>query len=141
MQRDSITAYTQRRLSHWGDEYALHRDMEWLGYASKNILAVLMEHKGMPGRAQGFKPIETDLLAHEVELVVTDLSKVNRSASNVLRAYYCGRGRRTIERFETANLLITAMGDRLISLRQYQLLRLAGESFVQSELFGNERAA
>lgn len=140
-QTDLLSAYSKRRLDHWGDEFALHRDLEWLGFASKNILSVLMEHHGMPGRAQGYKPIGTDLLALEVEYIVSDLSKVNRPCANTLRAYYCGRGRRTVERFETANLLITSMGDPMVSLRQYHLLRLAGESFVQDKLVGKSRAA
>lgn len=140
-QVDTLNAYTRRRLEQWGEEFTLHRDLEWLGFASKNILQVLMEHKGMPGRAQGYKPIETDMLAQEVEDLVSELSTLNRPASNVLRAYYGGRGRRTVERFETANLLITHMGDRMISMRQYQFLRLAGENFVHDKLIGKARAA
>ena len=138
---DTLLAYTRRRLEHWGEEFALHRDMEYLGYASKNILKVLMEHRGMPGRALGYKPIETDALAQQVEDLVTYLARINRPAANVLRAYYCGRGRRTVERYETANMLICCMGDRAISVRQYHYLRQDGETFIHGELVGNARAA
>lgn len=136
-----LNAYVRRRLEHWGDEYALHRDVEYLGYASKNILAVLMAHKGMPGRVQGVKPVDSDLLAQQVEDVIARLSMVNRPCANVMRAYYCGRGRRGVERFETALMLVTAMGDPAISLRQYHFLRRAGDDFVGEQLTGLVRAA
>lgn len=141
MRLDTMSEYVRRRLGHWGDEFALHRDVEWLGYATKNILKVLMEHRGMPGRAQGFKPVEADALAQEIEDIVSALAKENRQAANVLRAYYCGRGRAGVERYETANMLITGMGDRAVSLRQYHLLRRVGENFVLERVVGSARAA
>lgn len=138
---DTFGAYVRRRLEHWGDEFSLHRDVEYLGYASKNILAVLMAHKGMPGRAQGFKPVECDLLAQQVEDLIADLGRGNRTCANVMRAYYCGRGRRGVERFETALLLITVMGDPPISLRQYHFLRGVGDDYVGDRLIGLAQAA
>lgn len=140
-QIEEFSAYTRRRLEHWGDEFALCRDVEYLGYTSKNILKILMEHKGMPGRAQGYKPIETDALAHQVEDVIADLSRLNRPCANVMRAYYCGRGRRSAERYETALMLITSMGDPAISLRHYHTLRAVGDGFVADNLLKIARAA
>ncbi|PTT36776.1 hypothetical protein DBR33_19010, partial [Stenotrophomonas sp. HMWF022] len=68
MQLDTFGEYVRSRLEHWGGEYALHRDCEYLGFQSRNLLAVLIEHRGdMPGRAQGYKPLETDLLAQQIE--------------------------------------------------------------------------
>jgi len=52
MQLDTFGEYVRSRLEHWGGEYALHRDCEYLGFQSRNLLAVLIEHRGdMPGRA------------------------------------------------------------------------------------------
>lgn len=140
-QSDEFGSYVGRRLDHWGDEYALHRDVEYLGYASKNILAILMAHKGLPARATGFKPIESDPLAQQIEDAITELAKVNLPCANVMRAYYCGRGRRGVERYETALMLITHMGGKAISLRHYHTLRSVGDSFVADELLKIARAA
>lgn len=105
----SFGKYVERRLDDWGHVFALDRDCEYLGHQSKNILQVLLEHKGeMPARATGFKPLEIPANAHQVELIVTDLSRENYRSACCLRAYWCGSGRKKIERFETALLLIDA---------------------------------
>ena len=103
---DLFKAYVKTRLDSWGHEFCLDRDCEYLGHQSKNILQVLIEHKGeMPGRVTGFKPMELDQDAHEIELIVTELGKADRVAACVMRAMYCGRGRRGIERLELAREL------------------------------------
>lgn len=105
-QVDFFKAYVRARLDRWGREFALHRDCEYLGHASKNVLQVLIEHKGeMPGRTVGFKPLDLDRDAHEIELIVTELGKLERVSACVLRAMYCGQGRRGVERLEIAREL------------------------------------
>lgn len=141
MQIDTFGAYIRRRLEHWGEEFALHRDVEWLGYSSKTILKVLMEHRGMPGRATGFKPIETDQLAQQIEDVVSDISKKNAEAAWVLRAYYCGIGRRSVERYETANMLLANAGLGSMSLRKYNATRVIGDDMVANAILEVARAA
>ena len=106
-QVDTFGVYVRDRLDEWGDEFALSRDCEYLGHQRKNILQVLIDHKGeMPGRAQGFKPLEVSLPALEVEFIVTDIARENLRRACILRAYFCGQGRRKVERWETARLLI-----------------------------------
>ena len=109
MQLDHFAKYVERRLEDWGTVFALDRDCEYLGHQSKNMLAVLIEHGGeMPPRPTGFKPLEVPLLAHQIELIVTDLARQHFRAACCLRAYWCGRGRKKVERFEAALLLIDA---------------------------------
>lgn len=104
---DTFGLYVRRRLEHWGHVFALDRDCEYLGHQSKNMLQVLIEHKGeMPGKVQGFKPLEVDQSAMQVELIVADIAREQRRLACILRAYYCGMGRRKVERYETALMLI-----------------------------------
>src|SRR3546814_19499431 len=57
-QVDTFGVYVRDRLDEWGREFSLSRDCEYLGYQSKNMLQVLIEHKGeMPGKTQGYKPL------------------------------------------------------------------------------------
>ena len=42
MQVDTFGAYVRAELEHWGREFALHRDVDYLGHHSKNVLQVLM---------------------------------------------------------------------------------------------------
>lgn len=140
-QIDTFGAYVRRRLEHWGEEFALCRDVEYLGYGRKNILRILMEHKGMPGRATGFKPIETDALAQQIENVIADLAREQPASAQVMRAYYCGSGRRGVERYETALLLLAAMDQKAVSLRQYHGLKAVGDEFVGDRLLTIARAA
>ena len=95
MQADTFGAYVRARLDGWGREFALHRDCEYLGHASKNVLQVLIDHKGeMPARQVGYKPLEVDNDALQVECIVSDIARDNVPMACVLRAYYCGSGRR-----------------------------------------------
>lgn len=120
MQVDTFGAYVRAELEHWGREYALHRDCDYLGHHSKNVLQVLIEHKGdMPGRAQGYKPLESDRRAQMIEDIVSRISRDSVSMACSLRAYYCGQGRKKVERFETAIMLMTNCGQRAVSNRQY----------------------
>lgn len=104
---DTFGAYVSARLEEWGREFALHRDCEYLGHQSVNMLQVLIDHKGeMPARPTGFKPLEVNQAAHQIELIVTDIARDQLDLACVLRAYYCGSGRKKVERYETALLLI-----------------------------------
>ena len=48
--------YVKTRLGSWGHHFALHRDCEYLGHQSRNMLQVLIDHRGeMPPRATGYK--------------------------------------------------------------------------------------
>lgn len=103
---NTFDAYVSARLEAWGREYALHRDCEFLGYSSKNILQVLIEHKGeMPPRATGFKPLSIPPEIEQVERIVSQIARDAPMLAAVLRAYYCGSGRRAVERLETAQEL------------------------------------
>lgn len=104
---DTFGVYIRHRLERWGDVFALNRDYELLGHQSKNMLQVLIEHKGeMPARATGFKPMEIDQAAWEIELIVTEIARTNTDVAACMRGYYCGSGRRKVERYEQAVGLI-----------------------------------
>ena len=73
---DTFGAYVRARLDAWGDEFALHRDCVYLGHQSQNMLQVLIEHQGeMPERPTGVKPLQVDLLALQVERIVSDIGR------------------------------------------------------------------
>jgi hypothetical protein len=141
---DSFGEYVRMRLDEWGREFALHRDCDYLGHQSKNMLQVLIEHKGeMPGKAQGYKPLEVDLMALQVERIVADIARDDRRMACVLRAYYCGSGRRKVERYETAlNLIASALpGSALPTLRQYMAIVEDGRHVIRGALIGLAHAA
>ena len=132
---DSFGEYTRERLDEWGREFALARDCEYLGHQSKNMLQVLIEHKGeMPAKATGYKPLEVLRTAQEIEDIVADIARV-------LRGMYCGQGRRKVERWETANLLIANMGLKVVTQRHYLTLHDIGVATVRGALIGIARAA
>ena len=134
-QIDTFGEYVERRLRAWGDEFALHRDFEHLGYARKNMIQVLIEHKGeMPPPNVGYKPLEVDAEAQAIEDVVADIARDQPVIAFVLRGYYCGRGRRKVERWETANLLITSAGHKAVTQRNYMELRKLGFQTVRGAL-------
>lgn len=141
-QVDTFGVYVRARLDGWGREFALHRDQNWLGYASRNMLQVLIDHKGeMPPPNVGFKPLEVDRDAHDVELMVTDIARSNMPMACVLRAYYCGAGRRRVERWETANLLISNITGNVINQRAYLAMAAAGTDIIGQVLYGKREAA
>lgn len=122
-QVDVFREYIRRRLEAWGDVFALHKDCEYLGHQSKNILQVLIDHQGeMPARAVGFRPLEVPLLELEVEQVVSRIGRDSPRVACALRANYCGRGRRKVERYQLACELVKMVEGRVTkppSLRQY----------------------
>lgn len=142
MQVDTFGAYVRAELEHWGREYALHRNCEYLGHQSKNVLQVLIEHKGeMPGRAQGYKPLESDSRAQMIEDIVSSIAGDNIFMACSLRGYHCGMGRRKVERFEAALELMVDCGQRQVSLRQYLTLVELGFQRVRGRLEGISMAA
>lgn len=142
MQIDSFGEYTRRRLDEWGREFALCRDFEYLGHASKNMLQILIDHRGeMPPPNVGYKPLETVPSAQEIEDIVADIARDQLTIACVLRAMYCGSGRRKVERWETANLLIASMGLRVVTQRHYLALHELGLQTVRGALIGLARAA
>lgn len=142
MQVDTFGAYVRAELEHWGREYALHRDCDYLGHQSKNVLQVLIEHKGdMPGRAQGYKPLESDNRAQMIEDIVASIAGDNVAMACALRAYHCGMGRRKVERFETAIMLMANCSQRAVSMRQYLSLVELGFQRVRGRLEGSALAA
>lgn len=119
MQVDTFGAYP-REVGALGTQYALHRDCEYLGHQSKNVLQLLIEHKGgMPGRAQGYKPLESDSRAQLIEDIVSTMAGDNVSMACAVCADHCGMGRRKVERFETANALLARCSVKPVSNRQY----------------------
>lgn len=140
-QVDTFGATVRGMLDHWGHEFALCRDCEYLGHQSKNILQVLIEHRGMPARATGYKPLETDMQAQAVEDLVTDIARTNVTMACVLRAYFCGSGRRKVERWETANLLVTNAGEPMLGVNAYLDIARRGEERIRGMLEGIARAA
>ena len=137
MQVDTFGVYVRNELDHWGQEFALWRDFEYLGHASKNMLQVLIDHRGeMPPPNVGYKPLETDMRAQLIEDIVADIAREQVVIASVLRAYYCGSGRRKVERWETANLLIATAGHKTISQRNYMSLHDLGVAQVRGVLRG-----
>lgn len=138
---DSFGDYVRRELEHWGMEFALWRDFEYLGYCRKSLLQVLIDHRGeMPPPNVGYRPLETDVRAQRIEDIVTDIGRDQRAIACVMRAYYCGSGRRKVERLETANILLANAGEKVVRLRQYMALRELGEQTVRGALIGIARA-
>lgn len=142
MQPDTFGAYVRAELEHWGRVFALHRDGEYLGHQSKNQLQVLIDHRGeMPPPNVGYKPLEIDPRAQRIEDIVADISRSDLSVAVVLRAYYCGSGRRKEERWEQAKALLALMGQKPVSVRHYLTLAELGFQRVRGQLEGLSRAA
>lgn len=141
MQTDLMSDYIRRRMEHWGEEFALHKDCEYLGHASKNLLAVLMEHHEMPGRATGYKPLEINQEAQQIEDAVFEISRHAPAIGWVLRAYYCGQGRRKVERWHTANTLLEISGLPKVSQASYVDMARRGTERVHGMLLAVASAA
>lgn len=141
-QIDTFGAYVRAELEHWGREFALHRDFDYLGHQSKNMLQVLIEHRGeMPPPNVGYKPLETDSRAQRIEDMVAQMSRSSVTLGCVMRAYYCGRGRRNIERWETANLLLTNCGEPAMQQKTYLECARVGFDIAASVLSSWRKAA
>lgn len=137
-QVDLFREYVKQRLDDWGDCFALHKDCEYLGHRSKNMLQVLVEHRGeIPARPRGFKPLEVPLLELEVEQIVSAISRENARMACALRAHFCGQGRRKVERYQQACELIKMVegpGSRPPSVRQHFSLIQEGVDRVSASL-------
>ena len=128
---DSFGEYVRTRLDEWGREFSLARDCDYLGHQSKNMLQVLIEHRGeMPERPTGFKPLTVSLQALQIEQLVSEVARDQVRIACCLRAFYCGSGRRKVERYKTALVLIAgaSMGRAPVSeiaaeLRSVESLR------------------
>lgn len=131
-QVDLFGAYVRTRLDAWGHEFAYHRDRERLGHRSKDMLQVLIEHKGeMPPRPTGFKPLEGDPLAQQIEDLVREIFQTDdKTIAWALRAYYCGNGRRGVERYE----LFLALVGRKVPKTAYFGYVQAGACVVREKL-------
>lgn len=55
MQVDTFGAYVRAEWGHWGREFALHRDCDYLGHHSKNVLQILIEHRGHARESAGIQ--------------------------------------------------------------------------------------
>lgn len=136
-QTDLFGVYVRDRLDGWGEVFAYHRDRERLGYKSKDMLQVLIEHKGeMPPKNVGFKPLEICPLAQQIEDLVRELFRENKPLAWVLRAYYCGKGRRAVERYE----FFKALTGRDYSRAQYFDMLKQGQDWVRAALIRLARA-
>jgi len=144
-QLDTFGEYVRRRLDAWGREFALHRDCEYLGHKSKDMLQLLIEHKGeMPPRPTGFKPIEIPFKEMQIEDIVADIARRDVVTACVLRGYYCGLGRRGEERRETAQALVRYIQQDQsyrLSRKQYFIVHDIGFAEVRGRLIGFARAA
>lgn len=147
-QIDTFGEYVRQRLEEWGSEFALHRDCEYLGHQSKNMVQVLIEHKGeMPSKATGYKPLEVNMKAQQIEDIVADIARDQPRHACVLRAYFCGSGRRKVERYETALMLIANVECDLVprpslpNERKYLSLVEVAVATVRGALIGLARAA
>ena len=142
MQPDTFGLYVRQRLEEWGTEFALSRDCEYLGHVSRNVLQVLIDHRGeMPPPRVGFKPLEVCHAAHQIEMMVTDIARAQLEVACVLRAYYCGSGRRMIERLEIANELLHGSGCSTVSRTRYIAIHDIGFATVRGMLVGMAMAA
>lgn len=137
-EENQFDTYVRRRLDAWGREFAFHRDFELLGHRSKDMLQVLIEHKGeMPPPNVGFKPLTIPPEPMQIEDVVRGIYRDASHLAVVLRAYYCGRGRHGVERLEQACQML---GER-IPRRQYYLYHDLGFHRVAGSLRFVEKAA
>lgn len=136
--------YVRHRLDAWGREFCLDRDCEYLGHKSKDMLQVLIEHKGeMPARPTGFKPLEIPPLEMQIEDIVADMTRDGqRHMACVLRAYYCGSGRKAVERLAQARYLIQQFEpDTNLSKTKYFTLHDLGFQRVAGVLQGIAQVA
>lgn len=141
-QVDTFGAYVRARLEHWGREFALHRDCEYLGHRSKDTLQVLIEHRGeLPARTTGYKPLELNLEALQIEQIVSMIGRESPLRATVLRAYYCGVGRRGVERLETANAMLAKAGCGPISKPKFFATHELAFAEVRGVLTGLSAAA
>lgn len=98
--------YVANRLDAWGREFRLDRRFEHLDSYGKNLLVVLIEHKGqIPPRNVGFKPLSIPLDELQIEDLVREVHADSPKVAAVLRAYYGGLGRNSTDRRKLAEKL------------------------------------
>ena len=116
MKVSTYDIYVRTRLDAWGREFAFHRDAELLGHKSKDMLQLLIEHKGeMPPKATGYRPLTIPPLEWQIETIVAQIHADAPLLAVVLRAYYCGSGRKAVECRERAE----ALAKRKLTRRMY----------------------
>ena len=141
-QVDTFGTYVRHRLERWGEVFALSRDCDHLGYGRQSVLQRLIDHKGeLPPPVTGFKPMEVDDEAMQIEIIIGDMAREQTALACVMRGFYCGQGRRKVERWETANLLIAYTGGKPISVRHYLTMHEVGFAQVRGVLTGIALAA
>lgn len=125
--------YVRFRLLGWGREFRLAREIESLGFHRTSLLQVLIEHRGdMPSRVTGYKPLTIEPDAMEIEDVVHDIHAADPELAIVLRVYYCGSGKHSTDRLDTATRLLR----RRITRRRYYEAHAAGFHRVAGFLHG-----
>ena len=133
----SFETYVRRRLDAWGEEFRLDRDADFLGFPTKNMLQVLRDHRGeIPERTQGYKPLLIPPLEWQTETIVHDLHHANAHLASTLRAYYCGRGRVSVERLEC----LEGMLGRSIGKRAFFTYHDLGFQWVTGAMYALARA-
>lgn len=55
----------------------------------------------------------------QIELMVSGVARTDLPMACILRGFYCGSGRRKVERWEQANRLLISQGIRAVSVRSY----------------------
>lgn len=139
-QVDAFREALRARLMSWGRTFALHRDGELLGHQSVNMLQVLIDHKGeMPAKPTGYKPMEINLEDLSIEMIVTDIARVNVPLACCLRAYYCGSGRKNAERHEQACALMQKSGHPPVRQGAYIDMVKQAEGLVGTKLVESYR--
>lgn len=144
-QVDTFGIYVRDRLDDWGTVFALHRDCEYLGHKSKDILQVLIEHRGeMPARPTGFKPLEIPPLALQIEEIIGDIARYDVERACVMRGYYCGIGRKAFERREVAEKMLRRVlgrDDYRLTKSRFFAIHDCGVAEVRGALLAIARAA
>jgi hypothetical protein len=128
-------------LEEWADAFALHRDGEHLGWATKNMLYEFERHGGSPPRTTGRPPLNIPRRALLIEYAVMQIARTDPTTAWVLRAYHCSRGRRNYERFWKANALLTRAGLPTIRRAGYQDLAKSGEDRIARILASEAQTA
>lgn len=133
----TFDVYVERRLDQWGREFRLHEELK-LGHQSKNMLAVLIEHKGeMPKREAGFGlDVSVPPLEWQIERIIQGIHRDAAHLAAVLRAYYGGRGRQGVERCEQAAILL----GRPLKRQQYFAFHIQGFHRVAGILSADDQA-
>lgn len=137
MQSTEFEGHVRRRLEAWGRDYRLACDLDFLAYGPKNILQVLIEHRGEIPQGGGFRRTPFDSENEEIEILVSELAREEGFLAACIRAYYCGEGRRGVERYELARDLCA----HRLSRAQYYRHVHAAQDWISANLMLRARAA